>query len=56
LTKITGVTDIKTNIDEQTCSFRVPEELSEEDLKAKLDKSAESNDHLAGYEFSREET
>lgn len=49
LEKIDGVTDIQTDIDGRTCSFKLTK--PDVDYKAKLEEFAKSNSHLAGYEI-----
>jgi len=47
LTKIDGITDIKTDTKNQVCSFRVANPTL--DYKAKLDEFAKTNSHLKGF-------
>ena len=47
LTKIDGISEIKTDHENQVCSFRVTDPTL--DYKAKLDEYAKTNSHLKGF-------
>ena len=49
LQKLTGISDIKTDIESNVCEFTLTNR--ELDLAAKLDEFAKTNSHLAGWSY-----
>jgi len=47
LTKVEGITDLKTDVPSRLCSFKVTDENL--DIKAKLKELAKNNSHIKGY-------
>lgn len=52
LAKVSGVTEIETDIKTTICKFKLDDPKL--DIKAKLDELAKTNDHIAGWTFLKE--
>ena len=49
LTKVDGISDVKCDIDNATCTFGVTDESL--DVDSVLDGLAKTNDHIAGFKI-----